>query len=95
MRIYIIGNAGITLCGIFCWGSKPVVCMASSLSSPLREALAEAAYQRCYVHFLRNALDYVPRKVDDDCLPAGGGSPLTDDCGAGISCSFPVASQKK
>jgi putative transposase len=21
-----------------------------------------------YVHFLRNALDYVPRKVDDDCL---------------------------
>jgi len=23
---------------------------------------------RCYVHFLRNALDYVPRKVDDDCL---------------------------
>src|SRR5690348_18275583 len=24
--------------------------------------------QRCYVHFLRNALDHVPRKVDDDCL---------------------------
>jgi Transposase and inactivated derivatives len=24
--------------------------------------LAEAAYQRCYVHFLRNALDHVPRK---------------------------------
>ena len=34
----------------------------------MREVLAEAAYQRCYVHFLRNALDYVPRKVDDDCL---------------------------
>src|SRR5262252_6218954 len=30
--------------------------------------LAEAAYQRCYVHFLRNALDYVPRRVGDDCL---------------------------
>lgn len=28
----------------------------------------EAVWQRCYVHFLRNALDYVPRKVDDDCL---------------------------
>ncbi len=28
----------------------------------------EAAYQRCYVHFIRNALDYVPRRVDDDCL---------------------------
>jgi hypothetical protein len=34
----------------------------------LREALAEAAYQRCYVHFLLNALDYVPRRRDDDCL---------------------------
>jgi len=32
----------------------------------LREVLAEAAYQRCYVHFLRNALDYVPRPVVDD-----------------------------
>ena len=30
--------------------------------------MAEAAYQRCYVRFLRNALDYVPRRVDDDCL---------------------------
>ena len=35
---------------------------------PPGEVLPEAAYQRCYVHFLRNALDYVPRKVDDDCL---------------------------
>jgi putative transposase len=34
----------------------------------LRETLAEAAYQRCCVHSLRNALDYVPRRVDDDCL---------------------------
>jgi putative transposase len=32
------------------------------------EVLPEAAWQRCYVHFLRNALDYVPRKVDDDRL---------------------------
>lgn len=23
---------------------------------------------RCYVHFLRNALDYLPRKADDDRL---------------------------
>jgi putative transposase len=29
---------------------------------------SQRAWQRCYVHFLRNALDYVPRKVDDDCL---------------------------
>lgn len=30
--------------------------------------LPEAAGQRCYVRFLRNALDFVPRRVDDDCL---------------------------
>ena len=24
-------------------------------------------WQRCYVHVLRNALDYLPRKADDDC----------------------------
>ena len=30
--------------------------------------LPEAYWQRCYVHFLRNALDYLPRKVADDCL---------------------------
>ncbi|UVF22405.1 IS256 family transposase (plasmid) [Microvirga terrae] len=34
----------------------------------IREVLSEAAYQRCYVHFLRNALDHLPRKADDDCL---------------------------
>jgi putative transposase len=38
------------------------------LKAALREVLTEAVWQRCYVHFLRNALDYVPRKVDDDCL---------------------------
>ena len=30
--------------------------------------LPEAAWQRCYVHFLRNALDHLPRKHGDDCL---------------------------
>jgi transposase-like protein len=38
----------------------------AGLRAALREVLAEAAYQRCYVHFLRNALDYVPRRVDDE-----------------------------
>jgi putative transposase len=38
------------------------------LTAAIREVLPEAVWQRCYVHFLRNALDYVPRKVDDDCL---------------------------
>ena len=32
------------------------------LKRAIREVLPEAAWQRCYVHFLRNALDYVPRK---------------------------------
>lgn len=38
------------------------------LKKAIQEILPQAAWQRCYVHFLRNALDYVPRKVDDDCL---------------------------
>jgi putative transposase len=40
----------------------------AGLRRAIAEVLPEAAWQRCYVHFLRNALDYVPRKVDDDCL---------------------------
>jgi putative transposase len=32
------------------------------------EVIPEAACQRCYVHFLRNALDHLPRRGDDDCL---------------------------
>ena len=38
------------------------------LKQAICEILPEAAWQRCYVHFLRNALDYLPRKADDDCL---------------------------
>ena len=38
------------------------------LRAAIREVLAEAAFQRCYVHFLRNALDHLPRKADDDCM---------------------------
>jgi putative transposase len=54
-----------------------VACLASSLSFPTTtrvssgqsaKVLPGAVWQRCYVHFLRNALDYEPRKVDDDCL---------------------------
>jgi transposase-like protein len=41
----------------------------AGLRAALREVLAEAAYRRCYVHFLRNALDYVPRRRRR--LPAG------------------------
>lgn len=38
------------------------------LKRAIREILPEACWQRCYVHFLRNALDYLPRKGDPDCL---------------------------
>jgi transposase-like protein len=40
----------------------------SGLRVAIREVLTGVAYQRCYVHFLRNALDHLPRKADDDCL---------------------------
>ena len=38
-----------------------------ALKRAIMEVLPEAYWQRCYVHFLRNALDYLPRKVADDC----------------------------
>jgi putative transposase len=40
----------------------------AGLKRAIGEVVPEAAWQRCYVHFLRNALDYLPRKADDDCL---------------------------
>jgi putative transposase len=40
----------------------------AGLRRAIQELLPEAAWQRCYVHFLRNALDYLPRKAPDDCL---------------------------
>lgn len=38
------------------------------LKRAIQEVMPAAIWQRCYVHFLRNALDYLPRKADDDCL---------------------------
>src|SRR5437764_1146810 len=40
----------------------------AGLRAALREVLPGAFVQRCYVHFLRYALDHLPRKADDDCL---------------------------
>ena len=40
----------------------------AGLRRAIQELLPEAAWQRCYVHFLRNALDYLPRKADDNDL---------------------------
>src|ERR1700734_524472 len=53
-------------------GLRGVVCVISDDHAGLRQAipevLPEAKWQRCYVHFLRNALDHLPRKKDDDVL---------------------------
>ncbi len=40
----------------------------AGLRMAIREVLTDAPWQRCYVHFLRNALDYLPRRGGDDCL---------------------------
>ena len=40
----------------------------AGLRKAIAEVFTEAAWQRCYVHFLRNSLDYLPRKADNDCL---------------------------
>ena len=36
------------------------------LKRAITKTLPEAVWQRCYVHFLRNALDHLPLKADDD-----------------------------
>ena len=35
---------------------------------PCSAEAPEAVWQRCYVHFLRNAVDRLPRKADPDCI---------------------------
>jgi putative transposase len=40
----------------------------AGLRKSISEVLPEAVWQRCYVHFLRNALDYLPRRAAQDCL---------------------------
>ena len=40
----------------------------AGLRAAIQEVLPEAAWQRCHVHFLRNALDHLPRKADDECM---------------------------
>jgi putative transposase len=39
----------------------------AGLKRAIAEVLPEAAWQRCYVHFLRNALEHLPRKASEDC----------------------------
>ena len=64
--------------GLFCWRSKDAGLHGvefvvsddhAGLKAAIREVLTEASWHRLlHVHFLRNALDYVPRRLKDDCL---------------------------
>jgi putative transposase len=60
------------LLGLKARGLRGVEFVVSDDHEGLKKAIAEclsgAAWQRCYVHFLRNAIDHLPRKRDDDCL---------------------------
>jgi putative transposase len=60
------------LLGLKARGLRGVQMVVSDDHAGLRrgaaEVLTEAAWQRCYVHFLRNALDYLPRKGGEECL---------------------------
>lgn len=38
------------------------------LKQSIAKVLPTALWQRCYVHFLRNALDHLPRSADPSCL---------------------------
>jgi putative transposase len=40
----------------------------AGLKRAVQEVFTRSAWQRCYVHFLRNALDHLPRKSGDDSL---------------------------
>lgn len=40
----------------------------AGLKKAVAEVLPTALWQRCYVHFLRNALDHLPRSADRACL---------------------------
>lgn len=63
-RDFLLGLKGRGLSGV----EFVVTDDHAGLRRAIQELLPEAAWQRCYVRFLRNALDYLPRKADDDCL---------------------------
>jgi putative transposase len=61
---FLLGLKQRGLCGVVCVISDD----HPGLRQAIPEVLPEAKWQRCYVHFLRNALDHLPRKKDDDAL---------------------------
>ena len=63
-RDFLLGLKQRGLCGVEFVVSDD----HQGLRQAIGQCLPEAAWQRCYVHFLRNALDHLPRKADDDCM---------------------------
>lgn len=77
LAVELANRESLTSWKEFCLGLKErglhgVELVISDDHAGLRKAIAEvfteAVWQRCYVHFLRNALDYLPRKAANDCL---------------------------
>lgn len=58
-RLKARGLSGVefVVCGDHAW-----------LKKAIRQSLTDAGWQCCYMRFLRNALDYLHRRADDDCL---------------------------
>lgn len=58
--------------GLLARGLRGVKVVVSDNHSGLRRAIEQCLvgvlWQRCYVHFLRNALDHLPRRADESCL---------------------------
>lgn len=51
----------------------------AGLRAAVRETCTDAYFQRCYVHFLRNALDHLPRKADTPQTYAASCAKCSDD----------------
>jgi len=56
-RDFLVGLEERGLCGV----GFVVTDDHAGLKKAIAELLPEAIWQRCYVHFLRNALDYLPQ----------------------------------
>jgi transposase-like protein len=63
-KIFLLGQRERGLSGV----ELVVADNHAGLRAAIREVLSEEDYQRRYVHFLRNALNHLPCKADDDCL---------------------------
>ena len=61
---FLIGLKQRGLCGVH----LVVTDDHDGLKKAVAEVLPTALWQRCYVHFLRNALDHLPRSADRSCL---------------------------